>query len=211
MKDCKTNTRGRPKELHKRGQILQASGELFIRQGFQHTSMDQIAVNADVSKQTIYSYFNNKEQLFAEVISHKVRSYQIEEGEEIPLTPIQPCLEELGKRFLDLVMDPECIYITRVVIAESIEYPKMAELFYKNGPQRVIQFLSSYLQRLDKEHGLHIKDPAKAAVMYIGLLKGHWYLENLMNVGSPITRRAKTRHINECARMFIRLIQTNSV
>jgi len=44
--------------------ILQAAGELFARQGYHATSTREIARLADVSENTLFRHFENKEELF---------------------------------------------------------------------------------------------------------------------------------------------------
>ena len=51
----------RSKSESKRKQILDAATILFTEQGYSSTSMDLIAKNANVSKQTVYSHFGNKD------------------------------------------------------------------------------------------------------------------------------------------------------
>ena len=41
---------------------------LFVESGFAGTSMDAIAAAAQVSKPTLYRYYQNKEALFADVL-----------------------------------------------------------------------------------------------------------------------------------------------
>ena len=48
----------------KRQGILEAATRLFTEQGYDGTSVDDIAAEAGVSKQTVYSHFGNKEKLF---------------------------------------------------------------------------------------------------------------------------------------------------
>ncbi|MBP7665126.1 MAG: TetR/AcrR family transcriptional regulator, partial [Shewanella sp.] len=48
----------------KRQQVLVAAIDLFCRQGFPHTSMDEVAKLAGVSKQTVYSHYGSKDELF---------------------------------------------------------------------------------------------------------------------------------------------------
>src|SRR5881227_2093140 len=48
----------------RRNAIHAAAQELFVQHGFEGTSMDAIAVAANVSKQTLYRYYQNKEALF---------------------------------------------------------------------------------------------------------------------------------------------------
>lgn len=49
-------------EFH-RAQILTAAGELFSKQGFDKTTMDEIAKAADYSKATLYVYFKSKDDI----------------------------------------------------------------------------------------------------------------------------------------------------
>ena len=48
--------------------IAQAATTLFLDKGFLGTSMDDIAAEAGVSKQTVYKHFSDKDQLFAEIV-----------------------------------------------------------------------------------------------------------------------------------------------
>ena len=59
------NGPGRPKDPAKRKAILEAAETLFLRNGYDGSSMDAIAAEAGVSKLTVYSHFTDKETLFA--------------------------------------------------------------------------------------------------------------------------------------------------
>src|SRR5438445_3598209 len=48
--------------------ILEAATTLFLRNGYLGTSVDDIAALAHVSKQTVYTHFADKQQLFAQLI-----------------------------------------------------------------------------------------------------------------------------------------------
>jgi len=54
----------RGKSDTKRQQILEAASEVFLANGFEGTRMDQVAEHSGVSKQTVYSHFGNKDDLF---------------------------------------------------------------------------------------------------------------------------------------------------
>ena len=44
---------------------------MFLAQGFEGASMDDIASKAGVSKGTLYVYFENKERLFAAIVEEE--------------------------------------------------------------------------------------------------------------------------------------------
>ena len=52
----------------KRHTVLQSAEELFLTRGFNGTSMDEVAVHAGVSKQTVYNQFASKASLFVEIV-----------------------------------------------------------------------------------------------------------------------------------------------
>lgn len=51
-----------------RARILQASYRLFRQKGFTRVNVDEIAAAADVTKRTLYSHFESKDALLAEVL-----------------------------------------------------------------------------------------------------------------------------------------------
>ena len=55
-----------PKE--KRDRVLRAALEEFAENGFENTSIQQIAKKAQISVGSIYKYFQNKESLFTYIV-----------------------------------------------------------------------------------------------------------------------------------------------
>lgn len=53
--------------------IIAVAMDLFERQGFDKTSMEQIADEADIAKGTLYNYFPAKEAIISEYIQRSVR------------------------------------------------------------------------------------------------------------------------------------------
>ncbi len=52
----------------KRAAILEAARELFLRDGFERTSMDAVSREAGVSKRTVYDYYGDKAGLLLDVV-----------------------------------------------------------------------------------------------------------------------------------------------
>lgn len=68
----------------KRKDIIDAAEKVFFANGYENSSMDAVAKEAEFSKRTVYVYFNSKEQIYFEIM---IRGYRqllkmMEEGFE---------------------------------------------------------------------------------------------------------------------------------
>ena len=57
-------------KAERRQAISEAAVELFERQGFQNTTIEQIASQAGVSPPTVFKYFGNKQEIILEILHH---------------------------------------------------------------------------------------------------------------------------------------------
>ena len=64
------------KALHQKNKIIKASAKIFARKGFDNTTLDEIASEANIAKGTIYLYFKNKESLYLALIRKYIDSMQ---------------------------------------------------------------------------------------------------------------------------------------
>ncbi len=53
-----------------RQKIIETAAEMFFRQGFKETTMDDIASSLGMSKKTLYAEFSGKEELVREAVYH---------------------------------------------------------------------------------------------------------------------------------------------
>jgi AcrR family transcriptional regulator len=60
----KGRTRRERERDRRRSEIIDAAGRVFAARGYSETTMDAIAAEAELSKGTLYLYFENKEALF---------------------------------------------------------------------------------------------------------------------------------------------------
>lgn len=69
------NRRERKKEKT-RLKIIKVAMELFFRQGFDATTMEQIAEKVDIAKGTLYNYFPVKEAIISEYWQNSIRDHK---------------------------------------------------------------------------------------------------------------------------------------
>ena len=95
------------RSMAKREAILEAATELFLTREYAGTSMENIAVAAAVSKQTVYKHFNDKETLFREVALGSVgpvrSTFQAEVLAASEATDVPAALRSLARSYVTAV------------------------------------------------------------------------------------------------------------
>jgi AcrR family transcriptional regulator len=152
----------------KREQILQGAMQVFLQSGYAGTSMDRVAAEAGVAKQTIYSHFQDKEGLFKalmeQVTLDRFRSvFSLEDFEGDPAIR----LRQLAETYLTKVADQNYLALTRIIIGESERFPALARLWTSTVIQRGRGLLSRYF---DAHPELGIADSEAMAHIFFGSL-----------------------------------------
>lgn len=61
--------------LFRKNEIMEAAIKLFSEKGYEHTTLDEIAVASEFGKGTIYNYFANKEEIYLEILRRSTSNY----------------------------------------------------------------------------------------------------------------------------------------
>jgi len=85
----------------KRAVILEAAKKVFLEVGFGAASMDAIANEAKVSKQTVYNHFGSKEELFAAMVRDTCDSMTMAFAEAARDGNPENTLRAIAQRFMD--------------------------------------------------------------------------------------------------------------
>jgi TetR/AcrR family transcriptional repressor of mexJK operon len=185
----KSKGQGRPKSNQKRLAILECASDLFLQQGYTHTSMDEVAKVSGVSKQTVYSHFKNKELLYTSVIEQKCDQYQIDAaGVCIDTMPIDLILKNIASRFIQLLVDPGVIAMYSVVIGEAKNNPKVAQLFYNAGPLHSVDIVAKLLSKHPQTQ-LSTDFAKETSHDFFNLLKAEFHMLSMLHLDydSPLS------------------------
>ena len=163
----------RPSSRRKHAAILDAAADAFVTDGFDAASMDGIAARSGVSKQTIYTYFGGKEQLFLQVVARQsAAAFDAvqDDGGDLGAGELGDSLRRLGERQLDAVLAPRLLALRRLVISEARRFPELARTFWDGGPGRMIEALAQRFATLHERGLLNAPDPGTAAATFNWLL-----------------------------------------
>ncbi len=156
-----------PQYSRKQNQILQGAMQVFLRSGYAATSMDRVAAEAGVSKQTIYSHFRDKEGLFKALIERATIA-RIRRSVDLDAIDGHPAvlLRQLARiYFTEVVDDPDYLPLMRIVIGESERFPELAKVYTQTVIQRGRQLLCEYF---DRHPELGISDAEALAQIFFG-------------------------------------------
>ena len=197
---------GRPKSLEKRDKILDAASCLFLEQGFSPTSMDMVAKKAEVSKQTVYSHFSNKDALFIAVIDKKCHEYQLDEMD----ADVSGCPKELLTRFatqfVSLLHDPQASAMYRVVIGEVGNNQHVAEMFYDTGILAGYRILKGFLCS-KRELNLSEEKAHRLTIAFFNLLKSDFFMPAMLGLPFDDSPEHQETEIAWAVDQFIRMIR----
>ncbi len=158
----------------KRSVILSAASSVFLRQGFDGTSMDEVATVAGVSKPTVYKHFKDKEGLFSAIVAattNEVEGLVRNLASTLPeSTRLEADLDEVGARFLSALTEPNLLRLRRLVIANAERFPEVSRTWYDQGFARALATLAKCFERLAERGVLRPGDPLLAANHFVGLL-----------------------------------------
>ncbi|MGL6210869.1 MAG: TetR/AcrR family transcriptional regulator [Paracoccaceae bacterium] len=153
-------------------QVIEGARAVFLRDGFERASVDDIAREAGVSKATLYSYFPDKRLLFMEIAKAEC-SRQADEAEALinDTAPVAEVLTMAAERFVGFMMSEFGARMFRVAVAESENFPAMAHDFYHSGPLLIRERLANYLRGAVARGELVIDDINLAADQFAQLCK----------------------------------------
>lgn len=171
--------------------------------------MDAVARRAGVSKQTVYSHFSNKEELFKACIRSKITRYGLEETPADTEGNLRVELLSFCRRFIDLLFDPEVVAMHRVVLAEASSQPRIAALFFENGPKRAKHAVADFLRDHTAAGRLRLEEERifYAAVQLFSAVVGMYQLELLLGLRSSVPEDELDRHLQRVVEDFLTLYE----
>jgi len=189
----------------RRAGILAAARRVFLRESYAGTSMESIAQEAGVSKQTVYNHFGSKEELFRALVRgrcQELRDALEHDGGDEADEPAR-VLGRFGETILAVMLNEESLDLYRLLQAEGRNHPELARSFYAMGPDRTAQLLTDYLTGQAERGRLRLEDPRVAAEQFVTMLFGHLRIRNLLGLAPAPSAAERRRYVDSAVRIFL--------
>jgi AcrR family transcriptional regulator len=185
-------------------QVLDGARSVFMADGYEGSSVDDIARAAGVSKATLYSYFPDKSLLFVEVATRECLRQSREILDSIDMEkPPRDVLREGGRQFLRFVTSPFGLQMFRICIAEKERFPEIGREFYRSGPQNSQRELMRYFELATARGELKIDDPQLAACQFAELCKADIWTRRTFNMIDTVSDADIDRVIDGAVDLFL--------
>jgi AcrR family transcriptional regulator len=165
----------RPRET-KRGEarrraFLDAARDVFLAQGFEAASVNEVVRIAGGSLATLYGQFGSKEGLFLAMVEDAIGQVLAPMGEVAAShRPLRDGLSVIGETFLEAVLRPGAVALYRIVMSEGAKFPDVVRNYQALGPDRVRGVVRAYLEERKQAGELREVDCDAAAMAFLDLV-----------------------------------------
>ncbi|WP_368185248.1 TetR/AcrR family transcriptional regulator [Aestuariibius sp. HNIBRBA575] len=185
-------------------QVIEGAREVFMRDGFEGASVDDIAKAAGVSKATLYSYFPDKGALFMQVTKTECERQATDVLESVDLTAApRDVLTNIATQLVDFFCCDFGQETYRINVAESPRFPDMGRAFYEMVQVSVIGPLKAYFQAAIDRNELAIEDLDLAACQFEDLCRSQYFIRLIMQVQDHVTPEERERVVVSAVDMFL--------
>lgn len=187
--------------------IAAAALRLFLRDGYERTSVDAIAAEAGVSKRTIYNRYGEKETLFLSVLRDTFTGLmeefaRIADAHLTDVTDVEQALAGYAHETAEaIVRSPERGRLIRLIIAEAPHFP--AVLRQQAGSGTMSGILAQRLAALAAAGWLQADDPHEAAEHLLALTTGQINNRSMFGV-AEVSDADVERIVTSGVRAFVR-------
>ena len=156
-------------------EILEAALELFSVQGFEATSVSQIADAVGIRKASLYSHFENKQAILDALVKNVLAQYEEhsifartdweKDADHLPLTPDAAVQMVLGQiRYI--LHDPAISRARKMLVIEQFQNPELAKLQTRQNYSDVLQYFTGLVKQLIRREVLAEGDPQIMAAQF---------------------------------------------
>ena len=152
-------------------EILEASLDLFSVQGFEATSISQIASAVGIRKASLYSHFENKQAILDAIVKDVLEQYaehsifaktdwdKYDDAEDKPVFTPDTAVQMILGQLRYILHDPHISRARKMLVMEQFRNPELAKLQTKQNYSDVLWYFTGFVKYLIRSGVLAEDDP----------------------------------------------------
>lgn len=165
-------------------ELLDAALALFLRKGFAHTSVAEIARKAGLSKGAVYLYFPSKQAMLEGLVKRAVApvAQRIATTADLPMGDIRQTLRDILTVVAYTLGDPKVFAVPTLVIREAATAPEIAQLYRREIFDAVFPTAVRLLRQAIDSGQIRPVDPEMTIRSLIGPILAHILLAEIFAI-----------------------------
>lgn len=185
-------------------QVLAGARQVFLADGFEGASVDEIARVAKVSKATLYKYFPDKRMMFMAMAQAECERQASETLQQIDeADPPRVVLSTAGRKLIGFMLSHFGQRTFRICVAEADRFPELGREFYESGPGLAHAHLAEYMSCAVQRGELVIEDLDLAADQFAELCKSDLFPKLVFGVAQSFSDAEVTRVVDGAVATFL--------
>jgi AcrR family transcriptional regulator len=187
----------------RREEITTAAWAAFGEKGFAGTTMHEIARKAHASKETLYTWFGDKETLFETVLLERLRTIGSSIAEAAPSFSPDRILYLIARDLLGFISSPGTMALLRIATADA---PRFARINLALAQSLSRPDFAAALRGWRSLGLMEFDDAEEAASMFMAMAQGEWPTRLAYGVVKGMTDAQIDRHAKLATKMFLKAV-----
>lgn len=190
----------------RRRAFLDAAAEVFLEQGYEAASVNEVVRRAGGSLATLYAQFGNKDGLFWAMVEEATQNFSNALRHESKTDrPLEEGLQVIGEQYLARMLLPRSLALFRIMIGEAQKFPEMAARFFMLGPDQVRSSVAQYLAARAEIEGLALNklDPDLDGAFFCEMIRARHHYRSLCDSSYKLSEADIRAHVQAVVRRFL--------
>lgn len=148
--------------------------DIFLEQGFEQATMEEIAIRVGMSKRTMYARYRDKAALFKAAVGRAIERYTVPRAalEAVATQDLEETLRAIARLRIANVATPVGTKLQRILGAQAYRFPELFNAAFEEGAGPTIDFLSELFLRYGKQGAIGVTEPRRAAAAFLSVAVG---------------------------------------
>ena len=196
-----SSTRPIDRGVARRQAFLEAAREVFLDQGYEAASVNDVVRLAGGSLATLYSQFGNKEGLFLAVVQDQHdRVLASMAPSNVDDLSLEDGLHQIGEQFVRALLARESLSFFRITVGEGRKFPELVQRYISVGADRVREVVANHLRKAAPDFK---GDHDTVASYFLELLRGRHHYRALSDTSYQLTGAQIAEHVASATKFFI--------